>query len=161
VTTALTKAVRTRASGLNELKANSLGALVMLVLEFGLGVGVNLYAKIPSGDAGKSFLPAFGSAVTGGPIILTLHALLGTLLLIAGISAVVRAALSHAKVLLTLASVALIAVVGAWQFGARFVGSQANASSMAMAIAAGVAIICYALILSVVPSVAATRQSSS
>ena len=54
---------------------------------------MNLYTTLPATDAGKNSLSAFGAAVTDGPVALTLHALLGTLLLITGISAVVRAAL--------------------------------------------------------------------
>jgi len=146
------------AKRLNALRANSLAATVMLVLEFGLGVGVNLYAKIPTADDGKSLLPAFGRAVSGGPIVLTLHALLGTLLLITGVAAVVRASLLRSSELVALASVALVALVVAWQSGARFVGNEANAASMAMAIATGVTILCYAVILFVVaPSATAER----
>ncbi len=67
---------RTRIAG---LRANSLAAVVMLVIEFALGVVVNLYTTLPSSDAGKTLFSAFGAAVTNGPVALTLHALLGNI----------------------------------------------------------------------------------
>ena len=35
------------------LRANSLAAVVMLLIEYGLGVTVNLYAHLPASDHGK------------------------------------------------------------------------------------------------------------
>jgi hypothetical protein len=134
-------------TGIAGLRANSLAALVMLVIEFALGVVVNLYATLPAADAGKTLFSAFGAAVTDGPVALTLHALLGTLLLITGISAVVRAALLRGGVLITITGVALLAILLAWLSGTRFVGDSGNGESLIMALATGVAIICYATIL--------------
>jgi hypothetical protein len=135
----------------NGLRTSSLAAIVMLLIEFGLGVGVNIYAKLPLADSRKSLLPAFGRAVTSGPIVLTLHALLGTLLLITGISVVVRAARIRDNVLLAVASVALVAIIVAWLSGARFVGDAADGASLAMALAIGVTVLCYVIILFVAP----------
>jgi hypothetical protein len=84
-------------------------------------------------------------------MVLTLHALLGTLLLITGVSVVVRAARIRNNVLLALASVALVAIVVAWLSGARFVGDAADGASLAMALATGVTILCYVIILFVAP----------
>jgi hypothetical protein len=133
--------------GVGGLRANSLAATVMLVIEFALGVVVNLYAKLPRSDAGKTLFSAFGAAVTDGPVALTLHALLGTLLLITGISAVVRASLLRRGVLITVTGVALLAILLAWLSGTRFVGDSGNGESLVMALATGVAIVCYAAIL--------------
>ena len=98
----------------------------MLLVEFGLGMGVNLYATLPAADHGKGVFPAFGRAVTGGPVVLTLHALLGTLLLVAGVSVVVRAARIRRTPLTVLAGVALLAILAAWVSGTRFVGHVNN-----------------------------------
>ena len=136
---------------LDGLRANSFAAIVMLLLEFGLGVGVNLYATLPTSDHGRALLPAFGNAVTGGPAILATHALLGTVLLITGVSAVVRASLLRRIALIEIASVSLLAIVDAWLSGARFVGTMANGASLAMAVATGVSLLCYALILLIAP----------
>jgi hypothetical protein len=75
------------------LRNNVLAGLLMLVLEYGLGIWTNLYANLPASDHGKATFAAFAGAVAHGPIGLTLHALLGTLLIVTAISVVVRAAL--------------------------------------------------------------------
>ena len=139
--------VADKRAGRSGLRANSLAAVVMLVIEFALGIIVNLYAQLPASDAGKTLLAAFGAAVTDGPIALTLHALLGTLLLITGIAALVRASLSRGGVLITATAVALLAILLAWLAGTRFVGNSGNGESLVMALATGVAILCYAAIL--------------
>jgi hypothetical protein len=134
------------------LRANCFAGVVMLIVEFGLGIGVNLYSSLPRADHGRSAFPAFGRAVTGGPVVLTLHALLGTLLLVAGVSVVVRAALIRRAPLTAVAGVALLAILAAWVSGTRFVGHTGNGASLGMALATGVALLCYATILFVVPS---------
>jgi len=136
---------------LNGLRTNSFAAIVMLLLEFGLGVGVNLYATLPASDHGKALFPAFGSAVTGGPVVLAIHAVLGTILLITGISAVVRASLVRQSVLIAMTGVSLLGIVVAWLSGARFVGTTANGASLTMAVATGVSILCYVVVLFIVP----------
>jgi len=56
---------------------------------------VNIYANLPASDHGKGMCPAFGHVVADGPVGLSLHAIVGTLLLITGITAVVRAAFTR------------------------------------------------------------------
>lgn len=136
-----------KARRINSLRTNAFAAIVMLLLEFGLGVDVNLYANVPPSDHGKGLLAAFGGAVTGGPLALTLHALLGTLLLITGIAGVIRASLARRTSLLAVASIALGAILVAWASGTRFVGDMSNGASLAMALATAVALLCYAIIL--------------
>ena len=136
---------------LNGLRMNSFAAVVMILLEFSLGVGVNLYSTLPHSDHGKTLFTAFGSAVTGGPVVLAVHALLGTVLLVTGVSALTRAALIRQPSLILLAVIAFLGIVVAWQSGARFVGTMANGASMTMATATAVSILCYALILFIVP----------
>ncbi len=140
-----------RSPALRGLRANSLAAVVMLLLEFGLGTGVNLYAKLPRADLGKALLPAFGSAVAGGPLVLALHAVLGTILLITGVAAVVRAITVRRVAPMVMTGVALLGIVAAWLSGARFVGTMANGDSMAMAAATAVSLLSYALVLFLVP----------
>lgn len=142
---------------LNGLRTNSFAAVVMLLLEFGLGVGVNLYATLPTSDHGKALFPAFGSAVTGGPVVLAVHAVLGTILLITGVSAVVRAALLRQTALIVITGASLLGIVVAWLSGARFVGTMANGASLAMSIATGVSLLCYALVLFIVPGSSAQK----
>jgi hypothetical protein len=137
---------------LRGIRANSLVASVMLLIELVLGINVNLYAKLPTSDQGKGVVSAFGRAVTGGPIVLTLHALLGTVLLLSAITLVARTWSIHRTSLLVLAIVGLVAILMAWFSGARFVGTMANGASMAMGISTSVAILCYLVVLFVAPA---------
>lgn len=143
---------RSATSRLKGLRTNALAALVMLVLEYGLGIAVNLYAILPKGDHGQGVLGAFAAAITGGPIVLTIHALLGTLLLVTAAAAVIRASLARRSIHIALAAGGLLAIVVAWLAGASFVGDGSNGSSMGMAMATGVALICYLLILFIAPT---------
>lgn len=136
---------------ISNLRTNSFAALVMILIEIGIGMGVNLFATIPANDAGKSLFMAFGKAVTNGPISLTIHALLGTLIVITGITAVVRSFSVRRTMPTVLSCVAMLAVLVAWLAGSRFVGAQYNATSMSMAVASVVAVLCYVVIMFVLP----------
>jgi len=129
------------------LRASTLAALVVLLLQYGLGIDANLYATLPTSDHGKSIFPAFAAAITNGPDIVIAHAVLGTLLLSGAVTVLVRALGTHLLPLIALAVLALAAIVAAWLSGARFVGTTTNSASLAMAIATAVAIVAYILIL--------------
>lgn len=129
------------------LRINAFSAVVMLVIEYGLGIWVNLYAQIPASDHGKGTFAAFGSAVADGPAGLAVHAVLGTLLLVTAIALIVRAAVARKPAATVIGVIAFLAVVGAWLSGARFVGDAADGASFSMAIATGVALLGYTIIL--------------
>ena len=129
------------------MRANSLAAVVMLLFQYCLGISVNLYSAPPASDHGKSLFPAFGAAVGDGPVLLSLHALLGTLLLITAVVAVVRATRLGAPLLIALSVVAFVAIIAAWMSGSKFVGHIDNGSSLAMALATALAILCYVIAL--------------
>jgi hypothetical protein len=110
-----------------------MGAAVLLIIEFALGISVNLYVTVPEG---KSFFSkVFGSAALGA------HAVISLMLLGAAIGAVVRAI--RARTAIAFTSVGLTAVVAAGIGGASFVGTQSNGASLAMALATAVAMLCY------------------
>jgi hypothetical protein len=141
-----------------DLRINSFAAAVMLVLEFGLGMWTNLYANLPASDHGKTMFAAFGHAVADGPVGLSLHAIVGTLLVVAGISAVVRAVFTRSPLSICFTGVALLAILAAWSSGARFVGDMSKGPSLTMAIATGVALLCYAILLFVSPGALSRRR---
>lgn len=119
--------------GLDVLRGNCMGAAVLLILQFAIGMGVNLYVTIP---AGKAFLPAvFGSAV------LAAHAVVALLLLGASISAVVRSVRARTAVPFTV--VGLLAILAAVAAGSSFVSSGADGASLTMALATAVAMAAY------------------
>lgn len=65
------------------IRGNSLGISLMLIAEYGLGIGVNLYVRVLTADRGKGLASAAGRALTSQPVLLAMHAELGMLLLAA------------------------------------------------------------------------------
>jgi hypothetical protein len=128
------------ARALGRLRGASSGALVMLVIQFALGVGVNLYITPAQGGVSEAF--------TNGPL-LALHAVLGILLIIAAIDLLVRAILARHRVVIVVSAIGLLAIVAAAGSGVAFLSDGQNGSSMGMAIAGCVALLCYAVCLRV------------
>jgi hypothetical protein len=120
------------------LQGSSLGALVMLILQFALGIGVNLYISPAKGG--------FGEAFSNGPL-LAIHAILGLLLILAAISQLVLAIRVRHTAMIVLSAIALIAIAVAASSGASFLSDQAEGSSLGMALATAVAMLCYAVCL--------------
>jgi hypothetical protein len=121
------------ASRLATLRGNCMGAAVLLIVQFGLGIGLNLYVTLP---AGKSFFATvFSSAV------LAVHAIVALALLGAAISALVRAIRARRAVVFT--AVGLAAILAAAAAGVSFASNQSNGASLTMALATAVAMFCY------------------
>jgi hypothetical protein len=115
------------------LRGNCMGAAVLLIVQFAVGMGVNLYVTLPKH---KSFLPTvFGSA------LLAAHVIVALLLLGAAVGAFVRAIRARAAIAFT--ALGLAAILSAGIAGATFVGSAANAASLVMALATAVAMFSY------------------
>ena len=120
-------------SRLAALRGNCMGAAVLLIVQFGLGIGVKLYVTLP---AHKAFLSTvFGSAVLAG------HAIVALALLGAAIAALVRAIRARRVVVFT--ALGLAAILAAAAAGASFAGHQSNGASLTMALATAVAMFCY------------------
>jgi hypothetical protein len=119
--------------GLAALRGTCMGAAVLLIVQFGLGIGVNLYVTLP---ANKSFFATvFGSAAVA------VHAIVALALLGAAIAALVRALGARRAVVFT--SAGLAAIVAAAAAGVSFAASQSDGASLAMALATAVAMFCY------------------
>ena len=123
---------------LSGLRRASLGALVMLVVQFGLGIGVNLYVTLPAKGGGGAF--------SNGPL-LALHVVVGLLLILAAIGLLVRAIIARHGAVIAVAAVGLLAIATAATQGFSFVSDGTNAASLAMALATGVAMLSYAIAL--------------
>jgi hypothetical protein len=121
------------AARLAALRGNCMGAAVLLIVQFGLGIGLNLYVTVPTG---KSF---FATVVSSG--LLAVHAIVALALLGATISALVRAIRVRRAVAFTAAGLAAIIVAAG--AGVSFAGSQGNGASLTMALATAVAMFCY------------------
>src|SRR5258708_13391382 len=62
---------------IRRLRGNSLGISLMLIAEYGLGIGVNLYVGVPAADRGNGLASPAGRALTTQPVLLAIHAGLG------------------------------------------------------------------------------------
>ena len=128
-----------RRAGLAGLRPVFLAALIMLVVQYGLGIILNLYVAVPSSDAHAGFLREIAS----GPLTLTLHALLGLALVGTAIVLLVRAVRAGDRVTALLAAGGLTAIGGAFGAGETFVRNGQQGASLAMALLTGVALLCY------------------
>ncbi|MBO0815875.1 MAG: hypothetical protein J2P30_12145 [Actinobacteria bacterium] len=148
----------TRAAHLEIARRTSLGMGIGVVVQYALGMWVNLYVTVPARDQGGGFLAAIGRALANGPVALGLHAGLGLVLVLGSISLVVRSVLSRNRALIVLSALFLLAVLGAASSGASFVDSGHDSESASMAMLAGVALICSLLSLYVLGSARGAAQ---
>ena len=121
------------------LRRASLAMLVLLIAQFGLGMGVNLYVTLPS--AGH---PGHGSFFGNGPL-LALHAGLGMVLILSAVFLLVRSISARDATLMTTSAAGLMATLLAAFFGSRFTDKLTNGYSLGMALAAAAALACYAV----------------
>jgi hypothetical protein len=121
------------------LRQISVAMLVMLVIQYGLGIILNLYVAVPASDAHAGILTEIASA----PAVLTVHAILGIALIGTGVLLVARAAGVRDRLLAVLATAGLTALGGAFGAGEIFVRNGQSTASMAMAILTGMALLCY------------------
>jgi hypothetical protein len=136
-----------RTSQLDIVRRMNLGVALALLVQYALGMVVNLYVTVPARDHGGGILTAAGRAFSAGPAALAVHAGLGLLLIAGGINLVIRSARSRHRALIWLSAVSLLSILGAAVNGAAFVNSGAAGASLAMALLTGVALACSTLSL--------------
>jgi hypothetical protein len=138
----LNTVVASRRPPMRGLRRIFLITLMGLVVQFVLGMVLNLYVKIPSSVSSAGFIREVETA----PITVTLHAVLGILLISAGVIAVIRAVRTARRLLTGLAGLTvagLCAMVGAFASGEIFVRDGRGSTSLTMAVLTGVALACY------------------
>jgi hypothetical protein len=123
------------------LARGNLAAAIMLLIQYGLGIGVNLYVTLPAAGAGGR---GIGQAFSNGPA-LAVHAVLGLLLILTALSMVVRSVIARHRASIVTSVVGLLAILAAAGYGASFVHNGSNAASLGMALATGVALLCYVI----------------
>ena len=126
-----------------QMTGASAGLMVMLILQFGLGIGVSLFITVKKGGMSEAF--------SNGPL-LALHSILGVLIFVAAIGLLVQAITARNRVVITAAAIGLGAVLGALINGVFFLKNGANGSSMGMAVSGLVAMLCYTVCLRVLGS---------
>ena len=127
-------------AGPSRVRRASLATLVLVVAEYVIGMYVNLYATVPGADHGRDV----GSAIANGPVMLSIHAVLGLLLGLGALAVLWHAVRSRRPALIAWSAVGLMALALADVAGAGFTSSGDRAGSMAMSVFTGVALLCYA-----------------
>lgn len=131
------------------LRQASLAILIVLIAQFALGSGVNLYVTLPA--AGH---PGHSSWFGNGPL-LALHAALGMFLILAAVFVLVRAVMARNVTLIATSAAGLVAILLAAFFGSGFTDKLTDGYSLGMAMATAAALACYAIGL----YAASTRRS--
>ncbi len=129
----------TRRAGLESVRQGSLAALVMLVVQYGLGIILNLYIAVPAADAHAGL----AQEIANGPLMLTLHAVPGLALIGAALVTLLRAVRMEDRPVAVRAASGLTAIGGAFASGEIFVRNGQNRASLAMALLTGVALLCH------------------
>ena len=139
--------VRKRPARREGLRQANLAVLIILIVQFALGIGVNLYVTLPAvGTPGRSSDQFFSN----GPL-LAIHAVLGLLLVIGAIAVLVRAIIARIATLIVTSVAGLAAIVFAAVFGSGFTDKLTDGYSLGMALATAVALACYAIGLYAAP----------
>jgi hypothetical protein len=133
------------------LRQANLAIVIVLIIQFALGISVNLYVTLPA--AGH---PGHASWFGNGAL-LALHASLGMFLVLAAIFVLVRAIMARNRTLIVTSAAGLVAIGLAFYFGSNFTSKLTNGYSLGMAIAFAAALTCYAIAL----YAASTRRGGS
>jgi hypothetical protein len=125
------------------LRRASLAVFVLLVVQYGIGIAVNLYVTVPKADHGQGI----GTMISTGPAGVTVHIVLGLLLILAAIGLIVQAVIARHRALIVTSVIGLLALAGAAAQGASFVSNGQESASMVMAVLTGVGILSYGVSL--------------
>jgi hypothetical protein len=128
-------------AGVGRMRFASLAVLVLLVVEYGTGMYVNLYVGLPGADHGGSI----GTVLSNGPVAISVHVVIGLLLTLGALAVLVQSIMARRWGVVALSAVGVFAMVFASVAGTSFSSTGDVAGSMAMAVMTGVALLCYAL----------------
>jgi len=134
---------------------SSLGAVIMLIIQFILGIIYNLYGTAPTA---KKSVGMFSSPV------IALHVIVAFLLIIAAVGQLIRAIGTRHMLTIWMSAVGLVAILAAFFAGTEFIGNGAAGASLGMALAFAVALAAYVVLVFALPSSTApssTAPSSS
>lgn len=136
------------AHAVGRLRRSSLAQLLLLVVQTGLGMAVNLYVSLPDADQGKGVMASFGNAIAKGPASVAVHAIFGMLVFINACVLVVFSLTVRSAAAKICSVVGWLCIAGAAMSGAAFVNANqdsGNAASLTMALLTLVAVACYAV----------------
>lgn len=142
-----------------ELRQGYLGALIILVVQFLLGMVTNLFVEIPRNHPGANPPEYFSGvvqnvawAILHGPSLwLTAHAILGLLLVLFGFRLLVPAIRSRHRPTVITAVTGAVAMLGAGFNGGSFLNYHEDFSSLIMASFFAIAVTAYVVGLWAMP----------
>jgi hypothetical protein len=136
------------------LRRFALGAVILVLIQAGIGMVVNLDVTIPARHPGarpSNYLSgsasSVGWAITHGAPALAIHATLGLALIIVVIGLAVRAFAVPSGPVRAWSILGWLLVIGAGFNGASFLDFNKDTSSLIMALLAFGAVACYAIVL--------------
>ena len=151
------RAVRARRDRRNRAARGwAFGLLVALLVQFGLGMYVNLFATIPLNHpghgandffAGSYHSVAWAETSPHAPLILAFHAGLGLLLVVGSLWLAVLAIRGRRAGIVWAAVLGALFILGAGFNGASFLNYNHDANSYVMALLFAAAVLCYSVIL--------------
>jgi hypothetical protein len=139
---------------LNVLRRRAVVTLTLLVIQFLLGMGTNLFVMIPTHHSGAGAGPFLSGIVasllwsfSSGLPVLIAHVVLGIVLLLSAIDLVVHAVRSRRAAAIWLTAGGLVGIVMAAINGASFLKYGLDVNSMLMSAGFAIALLCYVFVL--------------
>lgn len=129
------------------LRATTMALLVALLVQYAIGITVNLKAQLPAPKPGAGAGKGIATALSEGVPLLVAHVAVGIILLIGALALVAQAARSGHRLILACSIVGLICVWIAFFTGGTFVSNGDDNASLVMALLAGAAILSYLIAL--------------
>lgn len=136
---------------MKELRRDYLALLVLLVVQFMLGMAVNLFVQIPLQHPGANppeYFTGVARSVTWaifqGPVLLILHASLGLFLVLSGLRLLVQAVRSRTRGMIIVAGIGGLAILAAGFNGGSYLNYHEDFSSMLMSAFFAIALVTYA-----------------
>jgi hypothetical protein len=132
------------------------GLLIALLVQFGLGMYVNLFSYIPlnhPGHRAQNFFVgsyhsvAWAETSAHAPLILAFHAGLGLLLVLGSLWLAVLAIRGRRAGFVSAAVLGALFILGAGFNGASFLNYNEDANSYVMALLFALAVLCYVVLL--------------
>ena len=133
--------------------------LVMLLVQFALGISSDLYATVAAHHPGAHPSDYFGGSLQSlawalhhAPAVLAAHSALGLLILLAAIGLVVQTVRIRRSGLVAMAMMGAASVIGAGFNGLSFLDYSQNLNSLIMALLFALAMLCYLSIIYTTPA---------
>jgi hypothetical protein len=136
------------------LRRQAFGAVVLICVQAGLGMFVNLFVTIPRHHSGSQPTDYFSGsvksvawAITHGALALVVHTVLGLLLALMVIGMVARALRIGRRSLTIWTIVGALFTIGAGFNGASFLNYHQDVSSFIMTILAMASLLCFVVVV--------------